>query len=140
MLTSISGYLVLTTNYLGVTPRACRRPASPGTSPWAARRAATRAAGAAASPSLACPSPPGSRIYCVKYFYTHHIKYLFCTSGDYLCSAVNGVGHPQHATITLNVLCRFIIVLSSLSTDVFFCVKCRSYIQDILRKDKRKHV
>ena len=75
-----------------------------------------------------------------KYFYTHHIKYLFCTSGDYLCSAVNGVGHPQHATITLNVLCRFIIVLSSLSTDVFFCVKCRSYIQDILRKDKRKHV
>lgn len=26
------------------------------------------------------------------------------TSGDYLCSAVNGVGHPQHATITLNVL------------------------------------
>lgn len=28
------------------------------------------------------------------------------TSGDYICSAVNGVGHPQHATITLHVLCK----------------------------------
>ena len=30
------------------------------------------------------------------------------TAGDYLCSAVNGVGHPAHATITLNVLCKCI--------------------------------
>ena len=29
------------------------------------------------------------------------------TSGDYICSAVNGVGHPQHATITLHVLCEY---------------------------------
>ena len=27
-------------------------------------------------------------------------------SGDYICSAVNGVGHPAHATLTLTVLCE----------------------------------
>ena len=34
------------------------------------------------------------------------------TAGDYLCSAVNGVGHPAHATITLNVLCKCIETLN----------------------------
>ena len=27
-------------------------------------------------------------------------------AGDYICSAVNGVGHPAHATLTLTVLCE----------------------------------
>ena len=29
-------------------------------------------------------------------------------SGDYICSAVNGVGHPAHATLTLTVLCKWL--------------------------------
>ena len=32
-------------------------------------------------------------------------------SGDYICSAVNGVGHPAHATLTLTVLCESPLIL-----------------------------
>ena len=48
---------------------------------------------------------PGGQVACGGACYT--IPYVdLATSGDYICSAVNGVGHPQHATLTLNVLCE----------------------------------
>jgi len=46
---------------------------------------------------------PGGHVSCSGTCYTiPHVD--LATSGDYICSAVNGVGHPQHATITLHVL------------------------------------
>lgn len=46
---------------------------------------------------------PGGHVSCGGTCYTiPHVD--LATSGDYICSAVNGVGHPQHATITLHVL------------------------------------
>jgi len=46
---------------------------------------------------------PGGHPSCGGSCYT--IPYVdLAASGDYICSAVNGVGHPQHATLTLNVL------------------------------------
>ena len=54
---------------------------------------------------------PGGHVACGGACYT--IPYVdLATSGDYICSALNGVGHPQHATVTLNVLCEstFIVI------------------------------
>ena len=48
---------------------------------------------------------PGGHVACGEACYTIPSVDL-ATSGDYICSAVNGVGHPQHATVTLNVLCE----------------------------------
>ena len=48
---------------------------------------------------------PGGHVACGGACYTIPSVDL-ATSGDYICSAVNGVGHPQHATVTLNVLCE----------------------------------
>ena len=49
---------------------------------------------------------PGGHVSCGGTCYTiPHVD--LATSGDYICSAVNGVGHPQHATITLHVLCKY---------------------------------
>jgi len=46
---------------------------------------------------------PGGHVSCGGTCFTiPHVD--LATSGDYICSAVNGVGHPQHATITLHVL------------------------------------
>ena len=33
-------------------------------------------------------------------------------SGDYLCTASNGVGHLQHATVSLTVLCKLELMMS----------------------------
>ena len=35
-------------------------------------------------------------------------------SGDYICSAVNGVGHPAHATLTLTVTVSLLDVIQHL--------------------------
>ena len=54
---------------------------------------------------------PGGHPSCGGSCYT--IPYVdMQASGDYICSAVNGVGHPQHATITLSVLCKLFLRLS----------------------------
>jgi len=46
---------------------------------------------------------PGGHSSCGGSCYT--IPYVdLAAGGDYICSAVNGVGHPRHATITLHVL------------------------------------
>ena len=59
---------------------------------------------------------PGGHVACGGACYT--IPYVdLATSGDYICSAVNGVGHPKHATVTLNVLCE-----STLSSHLVFSV------------------
>ena len=50
-------------------------------------------------------TPPGAHSSCEGTCYT--IPYVdLRAGGDYICSAVNGVGQPSHATITLHVLCK----------------------------------
>lgn len=41
------------------------------------------------------------------------------SAGDYICSAINGVGHPSHATINVRVLCNLEVVLNSLKFSHF---------------------
>ena len=49
----------------------------------------------------------------------HHLhRHYRSAAGDYMCTASNGVGPLQHATITLSVLCKFVLPLFS-----FLCKK-----------------
>lgn len=34
-------------------------------------------------------------------------RVTLAVGGDYICSASNGVGHPAHANIHVNVLCKY---------------------------------
>ena len=42
--------------------------------------------------------------------------------GDYICSASNGVGHPAHATIHVDVLCKYLI-------KVFYATHCQEFLR-----------